>query len=47
MPRAMLGHEGVGAQQFLDRPAKGTGALAMDDTNRGEPGQECIVEVLF
>jgi hypothetical protein len=43
----VVGHEGVGAQHVLDRAAEGTRALAVDDTDRSEAGQEGIVEVLF
>jgi len=43
----MLGHEGVTAQHFLHDPAERTRALAVDDADRRESGEEGIVQIFF
>src|SRR5574339_884072 len=45
--RTMLGAQGMAVQEILDRAAQRPGALAVDDADGRQAGQEGVVEVLL
>src|SRR6185503_12713132 len=45
--RTVLGDQGMAVEEVLDRATQGAGALAVDDADGGEAGQERVVEVLL